>query len=56
MSSNEKKFSDAEGAVKYDAVLTTGETVHLEGPFKLYLSNEDGWWSIFYFVFPGFDW
>ncbi len=46
----------AEGAVKYDAVLATGETIHVEGPFKLYLSNEDGWWSIFYFVFPGFEW
>jgi hypothetical protein len=46
----------AEGGVKYDAVMETGETVHFEGPFKLYLSNEDGWWSIFYFVFPGFEW
>ena len=46
----------SEGGVKYDAVLENGETVHFEGPFKLYLSNEDGWWSIFYFVFPGFEW
>ena len=46
----------AEGGVRYDAVLETGETLHFEGPFKLYLSNEDGWWSIFYFVFPGFEW
>lgn len=45
----------AEGGVRYDAVLETGETLHFEGPFKLYLSNEDGWWSIFYFVFPGFE-
>jgi hypothetical protein len=46
----------AEGGVKYDAVPETGETVHFEGSFKLYLSNENGWWSIFYFVFPGFKW
>ncbi|MEK6783817.1 MAG: hypothetical protein AABY93_19115 [Bacteroidota bacterium] len=46
----------AEGGVRYDAVLETGETIHFEGPFKLYLSNEDGWWSIFYFIFPGFEW
>ena len=46
----------AEGGVRYDAILETGETLHFEGPFKLYLSNEDGWWSIFYFVFPGFEW
>lgn len=49
-------FGHAEGAVKYDAMLATGETVNFEGPFKLYLSNEDGWWGIFYFVFPGFTW
>lgn len=46
----------AEGAVKYDAVLPSGETMSMEGPFKLYLSNDDRWWSIFYFVFPGFEW
>lgn len=46
----------SEGMVKYDAVLENGETVNLEGPFKLYLSYEDGWWSICYFVFPGFEW
>lgn len=46
----------AEGGVKYDAVMETGEIVHFEGPFKLYLSNEDGWWSVCYFVFPGFEW
>jgi hypothetical protein len=46
----------AEGGVRFDATLESGETVHFEGPFKLYLSNEDGWWSIFYFVFPGFEW
>jgi hypothetical protein len=46
----------SEGAVKYDAFLENGEVVHFEGPFKLYLSYEDGWWSIVYFVFPGFEW
>ena len=49
-------FGHAEGAVKYDAKLITGETINFEGPFKLYLSNEDGWWGVFYFVFPGFEW
>ena len=44
----------AEGVVKYDAVLENGETVVLKGPFKLYLSYENGWWSIFHIVFPGF--
>ena len=49
-------MGNAEGGVKYDAQLENGEYEHFEGPFKLYMSNEDGWWSIFYFVFPGFTW
>ena len=44
----------AEGGVKYNAVLENGETVVIQGGFKLYLSNENGWWSIFHIVFPGF--
>ncbi|MDB4922100.1 hypothetical protein [Mucilaginibacter sp.] len=44
----------AEGGVKYDAVLENGESVAIQGGFKLYLSNENGWWSIFHIVFPGF--
>ena len=46
----------AEGGVKFDARLDNGEYVHFEGPFKLYMSLEFGWWSICYFVFPGFEW
>ena len=44
----------AEGGVKYNAVLESGETVTLQGPFKLYMSLDSGWWSIFHIVFPGF--
>jgi hypothetical protein len=44
----------AEGGAKYDAVLENGETIVIQGGFKLYLSNENGWWSIFHIVFPGF--
>lgn len=45
-----------EGAVKYQAVLESGEMVPVEGPFKLYMTNQGGWWNIFYFIFPGFTW
>jgi len=45
----------AEGGVKYEAVLESGETVRLGGPFKLYMTLEGGWWSIFHIVFPGFE-
>ncbi len=46
----------AQGVVQYDAILEHGEIVHFEGPFKLYMSNESTWWTVFYFVFPGFKW
>jgi len=44
----------AEGVVKYEAGLENGETVRIGGPFKLYMSLEGGWWSVFHIVFPGF--
>jgi hypothetical protein len=55
---DQKEFGDgcAEGWVKYDAITEGNEVVHYSGPFKLYLSNNCTWWSIFYFVFPGFSW
>jgi len=46
----------AEGIFKYDAEIESGETIRIEGPFKLYMINKDGFWKIFYFVFPGFAW
>ncbi len=45
----------AEGAVKYVAITECQESKQIEGPFKLYFSLEDDWWSIFYFLFPGFE-
>ena len=51
-----KGLGNAEGMFSYDAEIDKGETIHIEGPFKLYMINEDGTWRIFYFVFPGFAW
>ena len=45
----------AEGYVTYDAIMENGEQQHFEGPFKFYMQYE-GWWEIFYFVWPGFKW
>ena len=45
----------AEGMLKYDALLEKGESIHFEGPYKLYLQMEDKWWGIFSFVMPGFN-
>jgi hypothetical protein len=44
------------GNVKYDAHTESGERIHYDGPFEFYLCNSGTWWSIFYFVFPGFAW
>ncbi len=52
----EKGMGHAEGGVSYKAEMENGEVVTFEGPFKLYMSNEYGSWSIFYFIFPGFIW
>jgi hypothetical protein len=54
--SENKGLGHAEGTIRYDAVLEEGEILHFEGPFKFYLSNESGYWQIYYFVFPGFRW
>ncbi len=46
----------AEGFITYKAVMENGEKIRMEGPFKICLSMEQTWWSIFYFVLPGFSW
>ncbi len=53
---DESGMGNAEGYVKFDAVMENGEIIHYEGPFKLYLSYEFNYWNIFYFVVPGFSW
>ncbi len=52
---DEAGLGHAEGTAKYTATLENDEKIIIEGPFKLYMSSEHGWWSIFYFVFPGFE-
>ncbi len=44
-----------EGMVKYNAILESGERKTIEGPFKLYMTRDYDWWSIFYFVMAGFE-
>jgi hypothetical protein len=51
----ENGMGHAEGYAKYTAVLESGETITLEGTFKLYLALEYGNWGICYFVFPGWE-
>ena len=44
------------GTSRYDARTEENEIIHYEGPLEFYLSNSGTWWSIFYFIFPGFKW
>lgn len=53
---DERGFGFAEGMIKYDAVMESGEIIHYNGPYKFYMQRENRYWSIFYFVMPGFIW
>jgi hypothetical protein len=44
----------AEGIINYDAYSENQDKIEFEGPFKLYFTLEYEWWSIYYFVIPGF--
>lgn len=46
----------SEGVYKYDAIMENGEMLHFVDPYKLYMRRENNYWSIFYFVMPGFKW
>jgi hypothetical protein len=53
---NESGMGFTEGMCKYDALLDNKETLHFEGPYKLYMNFQYGMWQVFYFVLPGFKW
>jgi hypothetical protein len=45
----------AEGLIKYIAIAENHDIIEFEGQFKLYFTLEYEWWSIYYFVMPGFE-
>ena len=45
----------AEGLMNYTAYSENQDRIQFEGPFKLYFTLEYEWWSIYYFVIPGFE-
>jgi len=45
----------AEGQMHYTAFTENHDNIQFEGPFKLYFTLEYEWWSIYYFVIPGFE-
>jgi len=46
----------AEGGIKYDGIMETGEAIHFEGPMKIYFAKEGYYWDVIFFHFPGFKW
>ncbi|MGZ8545407.1 MAG: hypothetical protein ACXWV0_08935 [Flavisolibacter sp.] len=55
-SENNTGIGHAEGELYYDAETDNGKLHRVVGPFKIYFVNEMGFWSVFYFVMPGFNW
>lgn len=45
-----------EGSIQWKAVMENGEGISFSGPFKFYFERRFGWWSIIYFVMPGWHW
>jgi len=45
----------AEGIMKYTAITEDRHKIQIDGSFKLYFTMEYEWWSIYYFVLPGFE-
>jgi hypothetical protein len=48
-------LANAEGLIKYMAIAENHDIIEFEGQFKLYFTLEYEWWSIYYFVMPGFE-
>jgi hypothetical protein len=53
---DETGMGNAEGHLKFDAIMENGDVLHFEGPYKLYFTYEHNNWNIFYFVMPSFSW
>jgi len=52
---NDTGMGFSEGIVKYNAISRNHERIAVEGPFKFYFTMEFNCWSIYYFIFPGFE-
>ncbi len=52
---NDSGLGHVDGAVKYTAVLESGETAVFDDVFSLLMAYEDERWEVFYLIFPGFS-
>ncbi len=53
---NHAGVGHAEGQLYYDIENSNGDARRLAGPFNIFMGNDMGFWSVVYFVMPGFDW
>jgi hypothetical protein len=44
------------GYISFEGIIANGDKVDFSGNFTLYYTYEYAFWSIFYFVMPGFNW
>lgn len=44
-----------EGGMRWSALMENGEVIPFSGPFKFYLEYKLDWWSIVYFILPGWQ-
>jgi len=50
-----KDLAVIEGHISYDAILESQETIHVSEAFTLFVGLENGFWSIYGMVMPGFE-
>lgn len=46
----------SEGNLKTMAIPKNGSPIYLDGEFRCYFCNTDGYWRLTFFYLPGFDW
>lgn len=46
----------SEGNLKTMAIPKSGQPVYLNGEFRCYFCNSDGYWRLTFFYLPGFEW
>lgn len=50
-----KGLGHAEGTIQYRAILESGESLAISGPFRLYLTRVNGYWEIINMAMPGLE-
>ncbi|CAN5552529.1 hypothetical protein BH10BAC3_BH10BAC3_30060 [soil metagenome] len=54
--SNQLALGYVEGGIRFKGILENGEVMPFAGPFKFYMECNYDYWTILYFVMPGWKW